>query len=250
MYEDMRSLATEKVFKCCGISLSGEKLLVLCIYRTPESDISIFFEKFEKLLLKVSYKNNFKTVICGDFNIDLLPNAKNHTISYQFNEIISSYNFSPMISEPTRITKVAKTCIDNILCNFKGGILSIYELKLSDHTRKSLSIPLIRRQNVKFWFTYRRDNISYSEVISEQVNVNIAYNSFHYSNCGHADITLKAYVVELEEATSLTTAAALQCLGTHSRVIDKRQQLVVNKAKAALLRHYQNIILVNRTVAA
>lgn len=47
---NLRSQALPDVFECCGLKLISYKLLIVCIYRTPNSDIDKFFEKFNNLL--------------------------------------------------------------------------------------------------------------------------------------------------------------------------------------------------------
>ena len=52
----------------------------------------------------------------GDFNINLLKHANNHS-SQDFLEIFLSASFLPLISKPTRVVNQTATLIDNIFCN-------------------------------------------------------------------------------------------------------------------------------------
>lgn len=65
-------LAVEKHFEVCGIQISTLKINIFCIYRTPDADIELFMHKLDTLLEKALKTQDYKIVICGDFNIDFL----------------------------------------------------------------------------------------------------------------------------------------------------------------------------------
>ncbi|KAL3613152.1 hypothetical protein CASFOL_042999 [Castilleja foliolosa] len=96
------------------------------------------------------------------------------------------------MSNPTRITNKTKTCIDNIVCNFRRNTSSqINECNLSDHTSQMLIINMKRKYIPKFWLVKKRDfskenidkfsyclsKLSFSDVYS-QVDTNLAYSAF------------------------------------------------------------------------
>ena len=70
---------------------------------------------FSQLLQKIK-KENKKTIITGDFNLNPSNYAKNIG-TYEFLESVFSSNFTPQINLPTRITGTSTTLIDNILIN-------------------------------------------------------------------------------------------------------------------------------------
>lgn len=59
-------------FECCATEIIGYNLLIVCIYRTPTSNPSIFLKNFELLTRTLTRKKNKKVILCGDWNIDLL----------------------------------------------------------------------------------------------------------------------------------------------------------------------------------
>ena len=102
------------------LSENKEKNLVVgCIYKHPDMDVSDFNEDLYKLLEKLSLEKK-KVVLMGDFNIDLLK-LDLHDESSAFFEIISSFGLLPTILRPSRITCRSKTLIDNIFSNFSDA---------------------------------------------------------------------------------------------------------------------------------
>ena len=67
-----------------------------------------------ELLHKLSSEN--KSVILGDFKVDLMK-YDNHHSTNEFLDSLSSHLFLPHITQPTRIRDTSKTLIDNIFSN-------------------------------------------------------------------------------------------------------------------------------------
>ncbi|KAL3287051.1 hypothetical protein HHI36_001539 [Cryptolaemus montrouzieri] len=83
-------------------------------------------------VLKKLYKFGENYIICGDTNIHLLEQGKEHET---LNNLLNEYNIKSHIREPTRFDRSgAATCIDNISSN--RGVLSecVGDTFLSDHT--------------------------------------------------------------------------------------------------------------------
>ena len=73
----------------------------------------------------------------GDYNVDISPTTEIHLATDEFNNILASEHFFPLINKPTRESKNSLTIIDNIYCNIPSplemcdvGILRPY---ISDH---------------------------------------------------------------------------------------------------------------------
>lgn len=189
----VKAFAVRAGFECCGILLPFENLIIICIYRIPQSlYLDLFFEKLNLLLGRMSTIHKRKIILCGDFNIDITSQTRYLGIAKKFLRILKSYNFYPQIMEPTRITLKSKTCIDNIICNFNYSMKTdIHELALSDHTAQTLRIKIKRKPCIKFWNITKRDYsksniekflhcinaLSFDDVYSEH-NVDIAYSVF------------------------------------------------------------------------
>ena len=67
--------------------------------------------------LKKLKKENKKTIICGDFNFNLLDIDMNKNVSIFLCSMLE-HNFHPHITEPTRITNTNRpSLVDNIFTN-------------------------------------------------------------------------------------------------------------------------------------
>lgn len=110
------------------------KTIVGVIYRPPNSNINVFMDDLNSILLKLH--NEHKHIyIMGDFNINLL-NDKSHKTTTNFVDMMFSYSFLPMINRPTRFSNRSATLIDNIFCNNIHDILPISGVlytDISDH---------------------------------------------------------------------------------------------------------------------
>lgn len=122
---DINRMSIEKEFEICGLEITQLKLIILCIYRTPNSNINVFFRKMNETLSKFRHKQS-KLIICGDFNINIL--ARDNA-SIEFMELIAHYGLQCHIKEPTRLDK----CIDNILSNIPTAVGKTHKFYLSDH---------------------------------------------------------------------------------------------------------------------
>ena len=93
------------------------------------------------LLSKIS-KEKKTCYLAGDFNMNLLQWENNSDIEHYF-DVITGYNFTPLITSPTRITSKTKTLIDNILFNeYTSNIVSgNLTVGISDHMPQFALIP-------------------------------------------------------------------------------------------------------------
>ncbi|ESN91435.1 hypothetical protein HELRODRAFT_165469 [Helobdella robusta] len=113
-----------------GHASSRGVLKVIAIYRPPNYKFEPFLNKINLILHAI--KSADKTVIVGDFNVNLLDNDSND--SKDFQNLLFSFCFSPLINLPTRVTCNAYSLIDNIFTNLyqhceSGVIVSDF----SDH---------------------------------------------------------------------------------------------------------------------
>lgn len=184
------SLSVEKSFECCGIEVSELNCYVICLYRTPDSNINLFFNKLQILLHKLT--SNFKKhiIIAGDFNIDTLTNSN---ATKEFKDILNNFNLKLHITDPTR----QETCIDNIASNMMKTVSYLKHLNLSDHNTcqilKFESQCVVKKLPT---YNYKRNyclenlnkfneclrNLTWTEV-TEEINVNSSFNKFHDILC-------------------------------------------------------------------
>ena len=147
------------------VEISAIKLLIVCIYKSPDSKLEIFFKKLESLIDLL--KKEKYLVICGDFNVNFLTNNAART---EFELIMQSFKLNPIINTATRITDLSNTCLDQIFVKLHTFPLSTYNLNtgVSDHNAVLVNIHLpndvktykAKRETV--WRrNYSKDNINY-----------------------------------------------------------------------------------------
>ncbi len=113
----------------------SRNIIIGVIYRPPSTSIKAFNEQLEQLLSNISQENKF-AFITGDFNINTYEsNGPFSEDTQDFQNILLSHYYYPMINKPTRVTKQSATLIDNIYTN----ITSISDSHLSGIIRTSIS---------------------------------------------------------------------------------------------------------------
>ena len=142
-----------------------KNLIVACIYRHPNSKISIHdFNKnnMDLFLQKISDENK-QCVLMGDFNIDILKCDSNND-STSFYNILSSNFFTPYVLQPTRLH--SKTLIDNLFFNsleytsHSGNLL----IEISDHLIQFLILEgFIKERPIPILNMYKRDYSNFNE---------------------------------------------------------------------------------------
>ena len=86
------------------------------IYKHPSMPVNDFNDNYLSPVLHKLSTGNKSVIILGDFNVDLLKCDTDLNTSEYFN-LLSSNNFLPYITLPTRITAQSSTLIDNIFSN-------------------------------------------------------------------------------------------------------------------------------------
>ena len=101
--------------ECLFVKLSTKdsSYVVGVVYRPPNSNITLFNEKMNDILSKLS---NMPCYVMGDYNIDLMK-YENHMQTGEFLNNMHSNSLIPLIYKPTRETKTTATLIDNIFTN-------------------------------------------------------------------------------------------------------------------------------------
>jgi hypothetical protein len=176
------------------IPRSGQKnIIVGVIYKPPKVNPATFVDSFDIVLQQIN-KENKKTFIMGDFNVDLLQYGSHRPTQNFVNSIFSNYH-RPLINKPTRITDTTATIIDNIISNNLDDDMScgILFTEITDHfpifqvsslkdthqpqhcanqSRRIINAGGIAR------FSYDLVETDWSDVLSNE-DPNQAFNLFH-----------------------------------------------------------------------
>ena len=132
----------------CASRLNSPDLTIALMYRPPNSCQSLFDTLFCTLCnLDVSMFSNF--VLLGDFNIDYF--CTQSPLFSKLNFIVSSFNLTQLVSEPTRVSNNSSTLIDLIFVSTPAQVNSchtISPLANSDHFGLQLYVSIMspRRQ--------------------------------------------------------------------------------------------------------
>lgn len=189
----VKSYAIQNTFEACGVEIVCNKLVIISVYRTPQSDPNQFLTKLDCLLhdLLMKYRSKLNVVVAGDFNINTLRKSN---ITNELHSLANNYNLKVHIKVPTR----KLTCIDHILSNISNATSTVLPLHLSDHdTAQMLSFP-IKNKSLKLaaYYVFKRDysidNIrKFKECLQSltwadiclNTDSNSAFNEFHDLLC-------------------------------------------------------------------
>ena len=162
--------------------------IVGVICRHLNMNTSLFTDnKLSDLLVKLSYENNKKVYLTGDFNFDLLKISSNTDTSTFYEKVISNLLF-PIITLQTKINEN-----NNIFTNqFNRYTISAnLTVNISDHL-SSLLLKLIKTIYPKKQYIYTRDlnhfdrehfildivAIDWNSIIVND-NADLSFNRFH-----------------------------------------------------------------------
>ena len=126
--EDFESLVIKVFFD------DNKFKIIINLYRIPNSNIEVFLDWLNNMLVKLKTSNADEIILCGDLNINLI-NFNNHSPTNEFLNSLISHSFLPLITLPSRITQNSANLLDNIFTNkssdhYQSGL--IYS-SLSDH---------------------------------------------------------------------------------------------------------------------
>ena len=161
------SKSKKNVAESIFIEIEGnksKKLLIGCVYRHHATTISDFVEHFLSNLLLTIGKKRQKTMLMGDFNVDLLK-FDTHNETRDYYDLLSSNGFRPLIFQPTRVTSRTSTLIDNIFINdietySMGGNITT---SISDHYPQFCIVDIFdksktNKREVKFGRSFENFN--------------------------------------------------------------------------------------------
>lgn len=129
--ENFNNLLLENVFEFTIIFSKDQNLYIVCIYRSPLSDVNDFFHSFDTLLSSISVSSSI--IVSGDFNINYEDSNSISTI--RLKNLLESHNLQMHVNSPTRVSQHSSTLIDYVCSNFNCNTVdcSVIDAGLSDH---------------------------------------------------------------------------------------------------------------------
>ena len=173
---------------------TSRNVVILLIYRIPDTSIDSFIDKISNCLNSVIRKENKLCYILGDVNIDLMKHDS-HTSTSDFLDLMYLYGMIPLIRKPTRITSHTATLIDHIFTNnFSDSVIhhqGILCSTLSDHyatfhiaESNSNDISNSEYMTERQYTEKNKNNLitfisqTNWDIITEQSDVQVAYSLF------------------------------------------------------------------------
>ena len=152
------------------IQLNNKNTLILNIYQSPNKLNESFLKTFENIVQKSKTKTCY---ILGDMNYNLI-NIDNHAPTNEYNNILTSTSFRPLITKPTRITETNETLIDHIWTNNLQNNMSKSHILLTDITDHLPCISIIQSTDIMIKgyknITKRMINDTNRQKFSKQIN--------------------------------------------------------------------------------
>lgn len=138
-FDKFDDLLVEKQFEFSIIRSVKSKCFIVCIYRSPKSNLNLFLERLELLLSKFAPGHNI--ILAGDLNIDFEDKDGRSTL--KLSDLFESFNLNMHVHSFTRVTQTSSTTIDYIASNIQGNVsCNVFDPDLSDHSAVLANIPL------------------------------------------------------------------------------------------------------------
>ncbi|XP_045470556.1 uncharacterized protein LOC123677866 [Harmonia axyridis] len=138
-------LSIEGHVELSAVQVPKLKCVFVACYRPPMGNLQLFMENMEMMLLNLSENfNTHEIYVMGDFNMDFSL-CKNET--RDLIELFCSFGLTLSTTEPSRITNISSTCIDNIFTSLDTNdfVVRAEELHVSDHRAQILTTSKNRR---------------------------------------------------------------------------------------------------------
>ena len=157
--DNFNNLLLENVFEFSIVFSEDHNIYIVCIYRSPSSDVSEFFRGLDALLSSISISSSI--IVSGDFNINF--EDLNSISTIRLNNLLESHNLQMHVRSPTRVSQHSSTLIDYVCSNFNFYTVdcSVIEAGLSDHSAvvcKFLKCPRKCKHKFKYGRIFSRSN--------------------------------------------------------------------------------------------
>lgn len=125
------ALLVEREFEFSIIYIRNFNMYVVCMYRPPGCDLTVFFQRLDGLLCSLPL--NSRLVLGGDLNVNYDNKASLQTQA--LDDVFGSYNLRMHVTSPTHITRNCSSILDYFCTNFdlEDGTVEVLPAALSDH---------------------------------------------------------------------------------------------------------------------
>lgn len=137
---DLSMFCVDKHFEACALRVNVANLIVVVVYRTPDSNEWLFLDLLEKVLHFFMEKwSKCKVIIGGDINSQFDVTKDKRSVK-EFLNLLRQFDFYCHNKQPTR----NNSCLDNIFSNLKTDDvgLSVEAFPFSDHSALRFRIAL------------------------------------------------------------------------------------------------------------
>jgi hypothetical protein len=137
------NLSIEMVIEIAAIEIVEYKLVIICIYRPPSGDVTVFLDRLSTLLNLINDEHvNNNTLVVGDFNINLLKESQNKN---KLLDLMRCSNLMPIVTCPTRSHNSSESCLDHAYSDIEKIEFAPLKTGISDHDGQVMTIEFQRK---------------------------------------------------------------------------------------------------------
>lgn len=264
MEYDLKQYCINYDIECACALDEVNKILILCVYRSPAGCVDKFFEQLNKIIDNIDKKfAKHKKIICGDFNICLM---RDNQRSKSFRDILLQHNFTQKITVPTRITARSKSLIDNIFVNFDFNNelqCVVVNTALSDHQGQAIELDLehapvvdkkkydrVFSKNKLDQFTYEVSQFSWVDVYSVEADSDRAYEVFVTKILDLMEIIFvpKNTKHHTKNISWITYGIRVSCRNKRKLYISRNRGLITNEFYKQYCNVLKNVIVMAKKI--
>ena len=71
----LNGMSKEKDFEMSVVEIRDYDMIIMCVYRSPDGDFSVFLSSLESVIQKVQMRKK-QLLLCGDWNINFMQESK------------------------------------------------------------------------------------------------------------------------------------------------------------------------------
>ncbi|MDR3131873.1 MAG: hypothetical protein LBU02_02135 [Rickettsiales bacterium] len=133
------NLKQEEHFEANIIELTQINTIIMCVYRTPNSNINIFIETLDSIISNLKSRGK-SIIILGDLNIDFMGSY----VNLRLLTMLNSYGLQAIVDVPRRIGPTSNSGIDQIILNkcLRDYNCKVFETGVSDHYAQILQLQI------------------------------------------------------------------------------------------------------------